>query len=57
MTFRSALPGLKKTDSRGPDVICLPSATGLLFQIEQLQPDIILIDLQSPGRDVLDSLR
>lgn len=34
----------------------LPSATGLLFQIEQLKPDIILIDLQSPGRDVLDSL-
>ncbi|MDG1819628.1 MAG: ANTAR domain-containing protein [Porticoccaceae bacterium] len=34
----------------------LPSAAGLLFQIEQLKPDIILIDLQSPGRDVLDSL-
>lgn len=41
----------------GFDVISiLPSATGLLFQIEQLKPDIILIDLQSPGRDVLDSL-
>jgi response regulator NasT len=41
----------------GFDVISrLPSAAGLLFQIEQLKPDIILIDLQSPGRDVLDSL-
>ena len=34
----------------------LPSAAGLLFQIEQHQPDVILIDLQSPGRDILDSL-
>ena len=34
----------------------LPNATGILFQIEQHQPDIILIDLQSPGRDVLESL-
>lgn len=34
----------------------LPTASGLLFQIEQHRPDIILIDLQSPGRDVLESL-
>lgn len=34
----------------------LPNASGLLFQIEQHRPDIILIDLQSPGRDVLESL-
>ena len=34
----------------------LPNASGILFQIEQHQPDIILIDLQSPGRDVLESL-
>ncbi|MGC6480985.1 MAG: ANTAR domain-containing response regulator [Porticoccaceae bacterium] len=34
----------------------LPNATGILFQIEQHRPDIILIDLQSPGRDVLESL-
>lgn len=41
----------------GFDVILrLPSAAGLLFQIEHHQPDVILIDLQSPGRDVLDSL-
>ena len=41
----------------GYDVVSvLPSATGLLFQIEQHRPDVILIDLQSPGRDVLESL-
>jgi len=34
----------------------LPSATGLLFQIEQHQPDLVLIDIESPGRDVLESL-
>jgi len=34
----------------------LPTASGLLFQLEQPRPDIILIDLQSPGRDVLESL-
>ena len=34
----------------------LPSATGLLFQIEQQKPDVILIDLDSPDRDMLDSL-
>jgi response regulator NasT len=34
----------------GYDIVCrLPNATGLLFQIEQHLPDIILIDLQSPG--------
>ena len=47
----------KKLIQDGFEVISrLPSAAGLLFQIEQLKPDIILIDLQSPGRDVLDSL-
>jgi len=34
----------------------LPSASGLLFQIEKQQPDVILIDLDSPDRDMLDSL-
>ena len=34
----------------------IPSATGLLFQIEQHQPDVILVDLDSPDRDMLDSL-
>lgn len=34
----------------------IPSASGLLFQMQQHQPDIILIDLDSPDRDVLESL-
>ena len=34
----------------------IPTASGLLFQMEQLQPDIVLIDLESPDRDVLESL-
>ncbi len=34
----------------------IPSATGLLFQIEQHRPDVVLIDLDSPDRDVLESL-
>ena len=29
---------------------------GLLFQIEQSPPDVILISLESPGRDLLESL-
>src|SRR5690606_28310134 len=37
-------------------VSVIPSATGLLFQIEQHSPDVVLIDLQSPDRDVLESL-
>ena len=31
-------------------------AAGLVFQIEQHQPDVVIIDLQSPDRDVLESL-
>jgi len=34
----------------------IPSASGLLFQMQQHQPDIILIDLDSPDRDILESL-
>lgn len=41
----------------GFDVVSrLPSASGLLHQIAQHHPDVVLIDLQSPGRDVLESL-
>lgn len=36
--------------------LVIPSATGLLFQIEQVRPDVVLIDLESPDRDVLESL-
>jgi len=34
----------------------LTSATGLLNQIERHRPDVIVIDLESPDRDVLESL-
>jgi response regulator NasT len=48
---------VEKLQLEGFEVVALlPSAAGLLFQIEQLKPEVILIDLQSPGRDVLDSL-
>ncbi len=34
----------------------IPSAAGLLFQIEKNRPDVVVMDLQSPDRDVLESL-
>src|SRR5215471_15468076 len=34
----------------------LTSANGLLNQIEKHRPDVIVIDLESPDRDVLESL-
>jgi len=34
----------------------ITSAAGLIFQIEQHRPDVVIIDLQSPDRDVLESL-
>lgn len=41
----------------GVDTLCLvPGQTSLLRQIEQQQPDVIVIDLESPGRDLLESL-
>lgn len=47
----------EKLIAEGFEVIArLASAAGLLFQIEQQRPDVVLIDLSSPGRDVLDSL-
>jgi response regulator NasT len=41
----------------GFNTLCLvPLQAGLLYQIEQQAPDVIVIDLESPGRDVLESL-
>ncbi|MCQ3828477.1 ANTAR domain-containing response regulator [Microbulbifer elongatus] len=34
----------------------LSSAEGLLFQVEKHRPDIVLIDIESPDRDILESL-
>jgi response regulator NasT len=41
----------------GVDTLCLvPGQASLLRQIEQQAPDVIVIDLDSPGRDLLESL-
>ncbi len=43
--------------SSGIEVISIISSTSaLLFQIEQHRPDVVLIDLEFPGRDILESL-
>ncbi|QFT56251.1 putative transcriptional regulatory protein pdtaR [Microbulbifer sp. THAF38] len=34
----------------------ISSAEGLLFQVEEYRPDIVLIDIESPDRDILESL-
>ena len=34
----------------------ITSTNAILFQIEQQKPDIVLIDLKFPGRDVLESM-
>lgn len=36
--------------------VVLGSASGLLFQMEQQRPDVVMIDIESPDRDILDSL-
>ena len=41
----------------GFEVLSIISTTSaLLFQIEQHRPDVVLIDLRFPGRDILESL-
>jgi response regulator NasT len=37
-------------------VAMLASASGLLFQIQELKPHVVMIDIESPDRDVLESL-
>jgi two-component system, response regulator / RNA-binding antiterminator len=34
----------------------IPTASGLLFQMSQQEPDVVIIALDSPDRDVLESL-
>src|SRR5690606_10812821 len=34
----------------------IPTASGLLYQIAQQDPDVVIIALDSPDRDVLESL-
>lgn len=41
----------------GFDVLSIiATSSALLYQIEQHRPDVVLIDLQFPGRDILESL-
>lgn len=41
----------------GVEVMTIVSETSaLLYQIEQQRPDVVLIDLNTPGRDILESL-
>lgn len=41
----------------GYQVICrLDSARGLLYQVEQHRPDVVIVDLESPERDVLEDM-
>ncbi len=37
-------------------VAVLATASGLLFQIEQHRPHLIMVDIESPDRDILESL-
>lgn len=37
-------------------VSILTSASGLLFQIQQHKPHVVMIDIESPDRDILESL-
>ena len=34
----------------------IPTGSGLLFQVAQHEPDVVIIALDSPDRDVLESL-
>lgn len=40
-----------------PQVVCVDQTAGLLAQVNQHRPDIIIIDMESPDRDTLESLR
>lgn len=38
------------------DIVCVDSGPDLVERIARIDPDVVLIDLQSPGRDVLDQM-
>lgn len=47
----------QRLHSEGAQVVSrITSATGLLFQMEQHRPDVVVMDIESPDRDVLESL-
>jgi response regulator NasT len=43
-------------DAGGYEVTVIGDVTGLARRLAALQPDVVLIDLESPDRDVLDAL-
>ena len=38
-------------------IACIPADGDLLFQVEQYQPDMVIIDTDLPDRDMLENLR
>lgn len=56
LPVRAAAVKINLTEAGFDVVVCMLTAVGLLHQIEHHRPDVILIDLESPGRDVLESL-
>lgn len=43
--------------TEGVEVVCIDGSQGLLTQVRQYAPDVIIIDMASPDRDTLESLR
>ena len=41
----------------GTEVICVDSSKDLMKQVRELSPDVIIIEMASPDRDTLESLR
>ena len=43
-------------DAGHHDVTLLPDVSGIAARIETLQPDVIVVDLENPNRDMLESM-
>lgn len=53
---RAAILERALTDAGYLVVARLPSAAGLLAQVSQLNPDVIIVDMDSPDRDTLEHM-
>lgn len=53
---RAALLETRLREAGFSRIVLVPLESGLLRQIEERAPDVIIIDLESPGRDLLESL-
>ena len=47
----------KLGDSHSTEVVCVDSSKDLMGQVRQHAPDVIIIEMASPDRDTLESLR